>query len=78
MQLWYSFLLVATGASALLSPTGLDKRQSALDTWIASEKTVAKTGLYANIGPDGSKDQGAASGVVIASPSKVDPGAYKS
>ncbi|KIY63917.1 carbohydrate-binding module family 20 protein [Cylindrobasidium torrendii FP15055 ss-10] len=44
-----------------------------IDSYVASERPIAKAGVLANIGPDGSKDQGARAGVVIASPSKVDP-----
>ncbi|KAK7045677.1 glycoside hydrolase 15 protein [Paramarasmius palmivorus] len=44
-----------------------------VDSFIASESPIAKTGLLANIGSSGSKSSGAKSGVVIASPSKQDP-----
>ena len=30
-----------------------------VDSYISSEGPIAKTGLFANIGPDGSKDAGA-------------------
>ncbi|TFY52909.1 hypothetical protein EVG20_g10351 [Dentipellis fragilis] len=47
--------------------------QTSVDSYIATESPIAKAGLLANIGPDGSKAQGAKSGVVIASPSKTNP-----
>ncbi|KAF8641347.1 hypothetical protein AX16_010045 [Volvariella volvacea WC 439] len=47
--------------------------QSSIEDFIAFEKPIAKAGILANIGPSGSKSQGAKAGVVIASPSKVDP-----
>ncbi|KAI0712502.1 glucoamylase [Earliella scabrosa] len=43
------------------------------DDYVKSEGPIAKAGLLANIGPDGSKSSGAKAGVVIASPSTVDP-----
>jgi glucoamylase len=45
-----------------------------VDAFITKEAPIAKAGLLANIGPNGAKDQGAKAGVVIASPSKTDPG----
>ncbi|KAG8735930.1 hypothetical protein FRC10_010001 [Ceratobasidium sp. 414] len=66
---WLGYLHVfATVALGLVHP-----RQSSVDSFVTSETTIAKAGLLANIGPDGSKDQGAASGVVIASPSTSNP-----
>lgn len=49
----------------------LEKRlaMSTVPEFSAFEYPIALTGLYANIGPGGSKSSGAASGVVIASPS---------
>lgn len=41
--------------------------------YVASESPLAKAGMLANIGPSGAKAQGAFSGIVIASPSTVDP-----
>ncbi|KAH7338218.1 glucoamylase [Rhizoctonia solani] len=66
---WISYLsLFSTAALALVHP-----RQSTIDSFIASESPIAKAGVLANIGPNGAKDQGAASGVVIASPSTSNP-----
>ncbi|CAE6445599.1 unnamed protein product [Rhizoctonia solani] len=66
---WISCLsLFGTVALAIVHP-----RQSTVDSFIASESPIAKAGLLANIGHDGSKDQGAKSGVVIASPSTSNP-----
>ncbi|KAA1469668.1 glucoamylase [Dentipellis sp. KUC8613] len=47
--------------------------QTSVDSYVATESPIAKAGLLANIGPDGSKSQGAKSGVVIASPSQTNP-----
>ena len=40
-----------------------------VDSYIATEGAIAKTGVLANIGPSGSKASGAKAGVVIAAPS---------
>ncbi|CAE6475613.1 unnamed protein product [Rhizoctonia solani] len=65
---WISYLSLFSTALALVHP-----RQSTVDSFVASESPIAKAGVLANIGPNGSKDQGAASGVVIASPSTSNP-----
>ena len=44
-----------------------------LSNFIAKNRPVALQGILDNIGPDGAKVAGAAPGLVIASPSKVDP-----
>ncbi|KZV59596.1 carbohydrate-binding module family 20 protein [Peniophora sp. CONT] len=44
-----------------------------VDSFISSEGPIAKAGLFANIGPDGSKDAGAGAGLVTASPSTSNP-----
>ncbi|KAI0324159.1 glucoamylase [Cubamyces sp. BRFM 1775] len=48
-------------------------QSSAADAYVASESPIAKSGLLANIGPDGSKSQGAKPGIVVASPSTSNP-----
>ena len=47
--------------------------QQNVDSYITSESPIAKAGVLANIGPNGSKSSGAASGIVIASPSTTNP-----
>ncbi|KAJ7625294.1 glucoamylase [Mycena polygramma] len=47
--------------------------QTSVDSYIASESPIAKAGMLANIGAMGAKSQGAKSGIVIASPSTVNP-----
>lgn len=44
-----------------------------IDSFIASESPVALQGILNNIGSAGSKVAGAASGIVVASPSKTNP-----
>ncbi|KAK0504250.1 glycoside hydrolase family 15 protein [Armillaria luteobubalina] len=48
-------------------------QSSIVDSYITSESPIAKAGVLANIGPNGSKSAGAKAGVVIASPSTTDP-----
>ncbi|KAG8985503.1 hypothetical protein FRB90_004655 [Tulasnella sp. 427] len=69
----FTAITLMYSASALNLP--LDKRQlsSTVTSWATTESPIAKAGLLANIGPDGAKDGGAKSGVVIASPSTSNP-----
>ncbi|KAJ7643801.1 glucoamylase [Roridomyces roridus] len=48
-------------------------QSSTVDTYVTTEAPLAKAGLLANIGASGSKSEGAKAGVVIASPSNVNP-----
>lgn len=68
---WIVLLQSGIGAYAAPDVREFDKRLSVttVDAYAAFEYPVALTGLYANIGPSGSKSSGAAAGVVIASPS---------
>lgn len=52
---------------------GVRGQSSTVTAYFASESPIAKANLLANIGPSGSKSQGAKSGVVIASPSNTNP-----
>lgn len=67
-------ILLATSLSAAVS-SPVDRRQtsSSLDSWMSSENPVALQGVLNNIGSAGSKAQGAAPGIVVASPSKSNP-----
>ncbi|KAJ7741318.1 glucoamylase [Mycena metata] len=47
--------------------------QTSVDSYVATESPIAKQGILNNIGPNGSKSQGAKAGVVIASPSTTNP-----
>ena len=44
-----------------------------LKTYVASERARSLQGILDNIGPDGAKVAGASSGIVVASPSTVNP-----
>ncbi|KAJ7464836.1 glucoamylase [Mycena galericulata] len=47
--------------------------QTSVTAYIATESPIAKAGILANIGANGAKSEGAKSGIVIASPSTVNP-----
>ncbi|OJJ08430.1 hypothetical protein ASPVEDRAFT_144220 [Aspergillus versicolor CBS 583.65] len=48
-------------------------KQSDLDSWLSSEASIARTAVLNLIGDDGKWAEGAAPGVLIASPSRSDP-----
>lgn len=48
-------------------------QSGSVDAYLATESPIAKAGLLANIGPSGSRSQGAKAGIVIASPSNQNP-----
>ena len=52
MRFTLLFTLVGLAVRALA-------QSSAADAYVASESPIAKSGVLANIGPDGSKSQGA-------------------
>ncbi|KAG8932552.1 hypothetical protein FRC02_000930 [Tulasnella sp. 418] len=72
-----AFIFQALAAISLLSTTSarlpIDRRQTSVDSYITTQSPISKAGILANIGDSGSKDGGAKSGVVIASPSTSDP-----
>ncbi|OJJ44919.1 hypothetical protein ASPZODRAFT_153256 [Penicilliopsis zonata CBS 506.65] len=59
-------------ASVLYLGSGAVAR-STLDGFISSETPIALQGVLANIGADGARAAGVESGIVVASPSKVNP-----
>jgi glucoamylase len=59
------------GRPGISESARLSKRSA--DDFIQRESPIALEQLLCNIGPDGCHAQGASSGVVIASPDKVDP-----
>ncbi|CAN8099723.1 unnamed protein product [Discula destructiva] len=75
-----SLLSLATGGLAL--SVGLDLGVGKAAAWpqdvnvhsfIETQRSIALQGVLNNIGPDGSEVAGASAGIVVASPSKVDP-----
>lgn len=68
-------LLLTSGHATPANEPELEKRLTftSVADFSTFEYPIALSGLYANIGPNGSKASGAASGVVIASPSTSNP-----
>ena len=65
----FSTVFVSLLAFVGLVPlTGL-AQTSDVDAYIARQQPISKTGVLANIGPDGSKARAAGLGIVVASPS---------
>lgn len=71
MRSFTSLLQVASLCVGLVSSVWA--QSSTAEAYIASESPIAKANMLANIGPSGSKSQGAKAGVVIASPSNTNP-----
>lgn len=66
-------LLASSLTSVFSSPVQQRQATSTLDEWLSTESVIALQGVLNNIGSDGSKAQGASSGIVIASPSTANP-----
>lgn len=68
-------LVLSTWLTSVISSPIQAKQQAtgSLDSWLASESPAALQGVLNNIGANGSKAPGALPGVVVASPSMVDP-----
>ncbi|EIW58421.1 glucoamylase [Trametes versicolor FP-101664 SS1] len=64
----FTFLATVVGLAV-----GAFAQSSVADAYVASESSIAKAGVLANIGPSGSKSQGAKAGIVVASPSTTNP-----
>lgn len=71
------FSTVKAAASLIVASTLVagrpSTRQVDIDAFIQTETPIALQGILNNIGPDGSLVQGASAGIVVASPSNVDP-----
>jgi glucoamylase len=75
-MLYTSVLRALSAALFFVGTHGSDeswKRQASIDSFVKSQANVSIKGVLANIGPDGSKAQGASAGLVVASPSRSDP-----
>lgn len=67
-----ALLLVGAQASPVAQADG-ERHSSPFDSFVKSQAEISIKGVLANIGTDGSKAQGAAAGIVVASPSRSDP-----
>ncbi|KAF1915658.1 Six-hairpin glycosidase-like protein [Ampelomyces quisqualis] len=67
-----ALLLGGAQASPIAQADG-EIRSSPVDSFVKTQTEISIAGVLANTGPDGSKAQGAAAGIVVASPSRSDP-----
>ncbi|KAI1356392.1 carbohydrate-binding module family 20 protein [Xylaria sp. FL0043] len=65
---WLSVLAAGSVANGSILP-----QQSSLDSFVKKQRAVSLQNVLNNIGPDGSRAAGAGAGVIIASPSTVNP-----
>ncbi|TEA19575.1 Glucoamylase [Colletotrichum sidae] len=74
MKLFTSALLLGSFATqTIFGYPGATVMKRDVDSFIATETPIALRELLCNIGPNGCHAQGVSSGIVIASPDKVDP-----
>lgn len=59
--------------SALTLASPSIKKRADVDSYITTESPIAYQGVLNNIGPNGTSASGASAGIVVASPSKVNP-----
>ncbi|CAI6331665.1 unnamed protein product [Periconia digitata] len=78
-----SAVLVGGVAATLFAPVSglpatapIGHKRDALDDWIAKQEPISYAGILANIGEAGARSYGAGRGLVLASPSTVDPDYY--
>lgn len=67
---------MALGHAVVAAPQLAARATTSLDTWLASETTVAREGILNNIGSSGAYAASAKPGIVIASPSTSNPNYY--
>lgn len=72
-RFWTALGALALGHAVVASPQLAPRATTSLDTWLASETTVAREGILDNIGSSGAYAASAKSGIVIASPSTDSP-----
>ena len=73
-RFWTALWALTLGHSVVAAPQILAPRATgSLDTWLASESTVARQGILDNIGSAGAYAANAKPGIVLASPSTSDP-----
>jgi glucoamylase len=74
-RFWTALWALALGHAVIAAPpqVALAPRASSVDSWLASETTIARQGILNNIGSAGAYAASAKPGVVIASPSTSSP-----
>lgn len=71
--IWTALWALTLGQAVLAAPQLAARATSSLDTWLASETTVARQSILDNIGAGGAYAASAKAGIVIASPSLDSP-----
>ena len=66
-------IILQTGNALPAEPDLYVRATGSVDSFVATESPIARQGVLDNIGSGGAKVSGAASGLVIASPSKTNP-----
>ncbi|KAJ6130957.1 hypothetical protein N7523_001417 [Penicillium sp. IBT 18751x] len=74
--IWTALWALTLGQAVLAAPQLAARATTSLDTWLASETTVARQGILDNIGSSGAYAASAKPGIVIASPSLDSPDYY--
>ncbi|KAJ5684876.1 uncharacterized protein N7477_001221 [Penicillium maclennaniae] len=74
--IWTALWAWTLGQAVLATPQLEARATGSLDTWLASETTVARQGILDNIGASGAYAASAKPGIVIASPSLDNPDYY--
>ena len=72
-RFWTALCALSFGHAAVAVPQLLSRATGSLDTWLASESTVARQGILDNIGSSGAYAASAKPGIIIASPSTSSP-----
>lgn len=72
-RFWTALCALFLGHAAVAAPQLEVRATGSLDTWLASETTVARDGILNNIGSSGAYAASAKPGIVIASPSTNNP-----
>ncbi|KAJ5212773.1 uncharacterized protein N7498_004419 [Penicillium cinerascens] len=74
--IWTALCALTLGQAVLAAPHLEARATGSLDTWLASETSVARQGILHNIGASGVYAASAKPGIVIASPSTDNPDYY--
>ncbi|KAJ5150854.1 uncharacterized protein N7482_010106 [Penicillium canariense] len=73
---WTTLCALALGHAVIAAPQLEPRATASLDTWLASETSVARQGILDNIGSSGAYAASADPGIIIASPSTSSPDYY--
>jgi glucoamylase len=72
-RFWTALCALSLGHAAVAAPQLAARATGSLDTWLASETSVARTGILNNIGSSGAYAANVKAGIIVASPSTDSP-----